>query len=256
MSGMTDALVLSSVADGVAHIELNRPEVFNAVDLPLCNQLEAAFKAAGADDSVRVVLLSGRGRAFCAGGDVKAMAAAEDAPEMVNALAQASHSAVRAMAALSKPVVAAVHGSAAGAGLGIACGADLVLAGESTKFLSAFIAIGVSPDSSTSWMLPRIVGQRRALELTLLNRVLSAQEALDWGLVTAVHPDDEVLEAARALAKKLAAGPAEALGRTRRLVLDAADRTLDEHLDAEAESITHLVGTDAAQSLVKAFANR
>ena len=253
---MTESPVLYSVADGVAHIELNRPEVFNAVDLTLCNALERAFREAGRDESVRVVLLSGRGKAFCAGGNVKAMAAAGDTQAMVAELAGASHEAVRAMVALDKPVVAAVHGSAAGAGLGYTCAADLVVAGESTKFLSAFIGIGITPDSGTSWFLPQIVGTRRALELTMLNRVLSAEQALDWGLVTAVHPDESVHAAGLALAQKLAAGPAVALGMTRRLVRDAADRTLDEHLDAEAPSITALVTSPEAQALVRAFAAR
>lgn len=249
-------LVVSTHALGVAHLELNRPEAFNAANLPLAEALESALLAAADDESVHVVLLSGRGKAFCAGGDVKAMAAAENTSEMVNRLAEASHRAVRAIAALEKPVVAAVHGSVAGAGLGYACAADLVLAGESTKFLSAFIGIGVSPDSGTSWYLPRIVGLRRALELQLLNRVLSAQEALDWGIVSAIHPDDEVHQAGLALAQRLAAGPAAALGRTRRLLHDSLDRTLGEHLDHESAGITHFVGTPEAQALVAAFAKR
>jgi 2-(1,2-epoxy-1,2-dihydrophenyl)acetyl-CoA isomerase len=258
---MTDAstetdLVLSTHADGVAHVELNRPEAFNAANLPLADALEAALLAAAKDESVRVVLLSGRGKAFCAGGDVKAMAAADDAPAMVATLAEASHRAVRALAVLEKPVVAAVHGSAAGAGLGYACAADIVLAGESAKFLSAFIGIGVSPDSGTSWYLPRIVGLRRALELQLLNRVLTAEEARDWGIVTAIHPDGEVHAAALALAQRLAAGPAAALGRTRRLLHDSLDRTLDAQLDEEAAGIVHFVGTPEAQALVKAFGSR
>jgi len=254
---MTDtAPVLLTVADGVAHIELNRPEAFNAINLPLAVALEEALLEVDRDESARAVLLSGRGRAFCAGGDVKAMAVAADTKEMVSGLADASHRAVRAMVALDKPVVAAVHGSAAGAGLGYTCAADVVLAGESTKFLSAFIGIGITPDSSTSWFLPQIVGLRRALELTMLNRVLTAQEALDWGLVTALHPDDAVLDAGRALTQKLADGCATALGKTRRLVRDATDHTLDEHLDAEAESIAEMVMTPEAQTLVRAFANR
>ncbi|HET7690201.1 MAG TPA: enoyl-CoA hydratase-related protein [Nocardioidaceae bacterium] len=262
---MTDALtqpdtrtdlVVSTVTDGVAHLELNRPEAFNAANLPLADALEAALLSAARDDSVGVVLLSGRGRAFCAGGDVKAMAAADDTPGMVTELAEASHRAVRALAALEKPVVAAVHGSVAGAGLGYACAADIVLAGESTKFLSAFIGIGVSPDSGTSWYLPRIVGLRRALELQLLNRVLSAEEARDWGIVTAIHPDGEVHAAGLALAQRLASGPAAALGRTRRLLHDSLDRTLDAHLDQEAAGIVHFVGTPEAQALVQAFGSR
>lgn len=251
---MTEVLI--TVSEGVAHLELNRPEAFNALNLRLATALEAALQKVAADDAVKVVLLSGRGKAFCAGGDVKAMAAAGDAPAMVHELAERSHRAVRALVGLDKPVVAAVHGSAAGAGLGYVCAADLVLAGESTKFLSAFIAIGVTPDSGTSWYLPQVVGLRRALELTLTNRVLTAQEALDWGLVTAVHPDDEVLEAAKALAARLAKGPSTALGQTRRLVRDAHAGPLDEHLDAESAGISGLVGTEDAQRLVQAFASR
>ena len=144
-------LVIVTVADGVAHLELNRPESFNALNIPLAEALEEALQAASDDDSVKVVLLTGRGRAFCAGGDVKAMAAADSAPELVEGLAEASHRAVRVMVDLQKPLIAAVHGSAAGAGLGYVCAADVVLAGASAKFLSAFIAIGASPDSSTSW---------------------------------------------------------------------------------------------------------
>ena len=250
------AAVLSTVADGVAHLELNRPESFNALNVPLASALEEAVVEAGRDDEVRVVLLSGRGRAFCAGGDVKAMAAAADPRAMVRELVTASNRAITAIAELAKPVVAVVHGSAAGAGLGYACAADLVLAGQSAKFLSAFTGIGLSPDSSTSWHLSRIVGLRRALELTLLNRSLTAQEALDWGLVTRVLRDEDVLEDGKQLARTLAAGPAIALGRTRRLVRDGVDSPLAEHLDAEAAAITYLVTTDEAQALVRAFANR
>jgi 2-(1,2-epoxy-1,2-dihydrophenyl)acetyl-CoA isomerase len=257
MALMSDSSpVLYSASDGVAHLELNRPEAFNSLNIALATALEEALKQAASDEAVRVVLLSGRGKAFCAGGDVKAMAAAEDAEALVHELAEGSHRAVRALVSLDKPVVAAVHGSAAGAGLGYVCAADIVLAGTSTKFLSAFIGIGVTPDSSTSWYLPQIVGLRRALELTLLNRVLSAQEALEWGLITAVHADDEVLAAAQGLAAKLAAGPGLALGQTRRLVRDAATRTLDEHLDAESAGISGLVTSDDAQRLVQAFAGR
>ncbi len=254
---MTDSPpVLTSIADGVAHIELNRPESFNALSVALASALAEAVLEAGSAEGVRVVLLSGRGRAFCAGGDVKAMAAAGDPGRMVHELVTASHRAITALAELAKPVVAVVHGSAAGAGLGYACAADLVLAGESAKFLSAFTGIGLSPDSSTSWQLPRMVGLRRALELTLLNRVLTAQEALEWGLVTRVLPDEEVLKAGQELARNLAAGPALALGRTRRLVRDGVDRRLVEQLQAEAAEITELVTTDEARALVRAFAHR
>lgn len=251
-----DNLVLTSVINGVAHLELNRPEAFNAADEAACRALESAVIAAGNNDEARVVLLSGRGKAFCAGGDVKAMADADDPAAMINALAEASHRVVRQLEQLDKPVLAVVHGSAAGAGLGYACAADIVLSSETAKFLPAFIAIGVSPDSGNSWYLPRIVGLRRAMEMMLLNKVLTASEALEWGLVNAIHPDSEVLDAGLALATRLAAGPTTALGRTRRLIRDGSTRSLSQQLDAEAASITDMITTFPAPNLIRKFAGR
>ncbi len=147
---------------------------------------------AAADDDVKVVLLSGRGRAFCAGGDVKMMAAADNVAETVHELATAAHQAVLALTQLPKPVVAAVHGSVAGGGVGLICAADLLLAGESTKFVAAYPGIAVTPDCSLSWALQRIIGERRALEFLLLNQPISATKAHDWGLVTEVHADGNV----------------------------------------------------------------
>ncbi|HRI94132.1 MAG TPA: enoyl-CoA hydratase-related protein [Nocardioides sp.] len=253
---ISDNLVITTVTAGVAHLELNRPEAYNAADEAACRALQRALIDAGGNDEVQVILLSGRGKAFCAGGDVKAMAAADDPAAMISALADASHAVVRELESSTKPIVAVVHGSAAGAGLGYVCAADIVVAGESAKFLTAFMAIGVSPDSGNSWYLPRIVGQRRAMEMLLLNKVLTAPEALAWGLVNSVHPDGEVLEAGVALATRLAAGPTAALGRTRRLVADAADRTLGEQLDAEAGSITEMITTFPAPDLIQRFAGR
>ena len=229
--------VLYSVADGVAHIEFNRPEVFNAVDVALADGLARSLQQANADESVGAVLLSGRGRAFCAGGDIKAMAASDDLPGFVDELVHASHRAILTLADLTKPSIAVVHGTAAGAGLGYVCAVDLVIAAQSAQFLSAFTTIGLTPDSSTSYYLPQLVGRRRATELTLLNRVLSAQEALSWGLVNDVQADADALGAGRALAHRLTAGHRHALSATRRLVRDAAQRSLADHLLAEASEI-------------------
>lgn len=261
---MTDATeapaqhpVLYSVADGVAHLELNRPEAFNSLSIPLADAFTEAVERAGADDEVKVVLLTGRGRAFCGGGDVKFMAASDSVDTEVRALADAAHRGILALAALSKPVIGAVHGSVAGGGIGLTCATDVLLAGDRTKFVAAYAGIAVTPDCSVSWALPRIVGERRALQFTLLNQVLDAETARDWGLVSEVHPEDEVLAAGRALAERLAASPAAvALGGTRRLVRDSADRTLQAHLEVEAETIAGMVVTEEAQALVRAFAAR
>lgn len=242
-----------AVQDGVAHVELNRPEAYNAVDLELADGLHAAMQRAGSDPSVRAVLLSGRGNSFCSGGDVKAMASADDPETFVRRLAAASNRAVLAMESLGKPITAAVHGSAVGAGLGYVCAADLVVAAESARFLSAFTTVGLTPDSGASWFLPRLVGTRRALELTLLNRVLTAAEALEWGLVNTVCPDELLGKVADDVTRRLAAGPS-ASGPARGLVRSAADRSLAEHLDAEGASIAAMAGTEDARRLLAAFA--
>lgn len=249
--------VAYSVSDGVAHIELNRPEAFNALSIPLARSLAAAAADAAADSDVKVVLLTGRGRAFCAGGDVKMMAASDRVSTTVHELASTAHECVIALAQLPKPVVAAVHGSVAGGGVGLSCAADLLLAGESTRFLAAYPGLAVTPDCGLSWMLPRIVGERRALEFMLLNEPLSSQQAQEWGLVTRVHPDDEVVAAGLALARKLARGPAAtALGATRRLVRGSGEHTLAEHLAMEADSISAFVAAPEALQLVRSFGER
>src|SRR4051812_38291198 len=217
------------VSAGIADLVLARPEAANTVNLRLAEELETAVDQLASDASVRVVLLRGEGRLFCGGGDLKSFAMESDLPAHLEAVTRHLHAALLAMSMLDAPVVAAVHGSAAGAGLGLACAADLVVAGESTSFVMAYTKLGLTPDGSSSWYLTRAVGLRRALELTLTNRVLSAAEALDWGLVNRVVPDDEVESAARALAAQLAAGPTGAFGRAKRLLAAA------EHNDLAAQ---------------------
>jgi 2-(1,2-epoxy-1,2-dihydrophenyl)acetyl-CoA isomerase len=252
----TDGPVVLTTAGGVAWIELNRPESYNALDTALAEALTATVSAIAADPTVRSVLLTGRGRAFCAGGDVTAMAAAVDRQSMVFELAGAAHKAVLALLGLEVPVVAVVQGSAAGAGLAFTLVADLVVAAESAVLMSAYAGIGVTPDCGTSWLLPQVVGLRRAMELALLNRRLTAAEALDWGLVTRVHPDGEVLEAGRELAERLASGPSPALGITRKLLRASSGRGLAEHLEQEAEAIASTIASPDSMRMVDAFSNR
>ena len=161
------------------------------------------------------------------------------------------HAAMSQLVRLDAPVVVGAHGSAAGAGFGIVCAADLVVAAESTKFVLAYTGIGLTPDCSSSWFLPRLVGVRRALELTISNRVLSASEALEWGIVTEVVADDAMLaRRATALAEQLASGPTRAYGGTKRLVHGSLEHTLDQHLALETEEIVSAAGTvDAAEGL-------
>lgn len=155
-----------------------------------------------------------------------------------------------------KPVVAGVQGAAAGAGLALTLASDLVVAGGSAKFLCAYTAIGLTPDCGTSWLLPQAVGLQRALQLTLTNRALTAAEAQQWGVVTQTCADDQVAATARAVADALAAGPARALGLSRKLLRSARTRSLDEHLDLEAASISAMGTTPEAEALVEHFAGR
>jgi 2-(1,2-epoxy-1,2-dihydrophenyl)acetyl-CoA isomerase len=243
--------VLLDVRDGIAHLTLNRPDAANGINDGLARDLLAATTAISLDDRVRVVLLSGNGARFCGGGDVKAFAAlGDELTANIRGLIPALHTAISLLVRGDAPVVAAVHGSAAGAGLGLVGASDLVVAGESTKFVMAYTGIALTPDGSSSWFIPRLVGVRRALELTLTNRVLSAQEALDWGIITQVVPDDQVRTEAEALAARLAEGPKGAMAAAKRLVHTSLEETLETHLAHEADAIVAASATaDAAEGL-------
>lgn len=255
MSGAMDggAPVLLSVADGVAHVELNRPDASNTIDLPWTEAFTSALQQVSDDDTVRVVLLTGRGRMFCAGGDLGAMDAAPDRSAYLQELADALHVGVRLLDGLDKPVVVGVHGAAAGAGLSLVLGGDLVVAGRSASFVTAYTSVGLTPDGGQSWLLPRVVGLQRALELTLTPRRLSADEAQEWGIVARVVEDEAVADEAHALARRLADGPAAAFGRARRLLRSSYDTGLSDRLDVEARTIAASVAEPESTALITRF---
>lgn len=244
------------VRDGVAHLTLNRPDAANGINLELARDLMSATLAIAADPDARVVLLTGAGKMFCGGGDVKGFAAEDDLPTYLRETLGPLHGAITNLVRGDAPVVAAVQGSAAGAGMGLVGASDLVVAAESTKFVMAYTGIGFTPDGSSSWFLPRLVGLRRALELTFTNRVLSAAEALEWGLITQVVPDDGLHDAAAALATKLAAGPPWALTAAKRLLHTSLEETLETHLAREAEAISAASGTPDGIEGVAAFVEK
>src|SRR4029079_17864177 len=244
------------VRDGVAHLTLNRPDAANGIDLALAQDLLAATLAVAADPGARVVLLTGAGKMFCGGGDLKGFAGRDDLPYHLREILSPLHSAITNLVRGSEPVVAAVQGSAAGAGIGFVGASDLVVPAESAKFVMAYTGVGLAPDGSSSWFLPRLVGLRRALELNLTNRMLSAAEALDWGLVTQVVPDDELADAAGTLAAKLAKGAAPALARAKRLLHTSLEETLETHLAREAEAISSASGTPEGIEGVAAFVEK
>ena len=226
---------------GVAHVELCREKAGNAIDLAMAQGLLAAARTCENSDGVRAVLLTGQGRNFCVGGDLREFSAlsgdrlAGHLTEVTDAL----HGALRVFAGLDAPLVAAVRGAAAGAGLGLAAAADLTLAASDATFVAAYTAIGYSPDAGVSWSLPRLVGPKRALDLLLTNRRIGASEAAEMGLVSRVVPAGTLAGAAAETAAALARGATGALGTTRRLVSAGLTAGLGAHLDAEAR---HLAG--------------
>ena len=252
-TGSSYTTIRAEVVEGLATITLARPEVGNAIDLAMARELDEVTTAWADDPAVRAVLLQAEGRSFCVGGDLKTFAACEDLPALLTEITRHLHAALARLAGMAVPVVAAVQGSAAGGGVGVATTADLVLVGTSTRFVLAFTAIGLSPDSSSTWSLPRTVGLRRALDLALTNRVLGAQEAVAEGLATRVVADDALADEALALAGRLAAGPTGALGATKRLLRESLGNDLETQLALETASLAAAGGTPDAREGIAAF---
>ncbi|MBM9466359.1 enoyl-CoA hydratase-related protein [Nakamurella leprariae] len=213
-----------TITEGLARLRLTRPEVGNAIGLATARALRDAAQQCRAAE-VRAVLLTADGSNFCVGGDLREFASfgPEALTGHLHAVTDALHEAQRILADLDGPVVAAVQGAAAGAGFGLACGADVVLAGSGARFVSAYTAIGFSPDAGLTWTLTRAVGRVRASAVLLLNRPVLAAEAVEWGLVTEVVPDEELAARALELAGRLASGPTAAFGVVKRMVATATE---------------------------------
>jgi 2-(1,2-epoxy-1,2-dihydrophenyl)acetyl-CoA isomerase len=233
-------------------ITLDRPKQANVLDMPTACQLRDAVRLI--DDGVGCVLLRAEGANFCVGGDIRAFAAAPEPGKFLGALASVVHDAVLGLASAAAPLVVAVNGWAAGAGMSLAACGDITLAAESARFRSAYSAIGLSPDCGLTWTLPRLVGRARAADLMLTNRPIDAAEAARIGLVARVVADDRLLADAQAVAAELASGPTTAFGQIKKL-LDASDRaTLADQLDAEATSIAACADHPHGRAGVAAFA--
>ncbi len=260
MADTHDATVLLDIRDDIAHIILNRPGAMNALNLEMAKALLDAAMRCDETTGVRAVVIAGAGKTFCAGGDVKRFGA-EDADEQlpiyVRAITTYLHAAISSLARMNAPVIAAVEGSAAGGGMSLALACDLIIAAESARFTAAYTRIGLCPDGSMTYSLSRLVGMRRALELTLTNRTLTAAEALDWGIVTAVAPDGEALLRADELARQFAQGPTLAYGATKRLIHAGWSETLETQMLAESQAISAMAGTaDASEGMAAFLAKR
>ena len=226
--------VLLGIDRGVATITFNSPENFNALDGAMVAELLAAVRAIEARDDVRVIVFRGAGKAFCAGGDIAAFAAAGDgAHDFVNALGPGVQYLVHWMAHTPAIVVAVVHGAVAGGGLGVMLAADVVITADDAKFAIAYGRLGTSPDAGTSYFLARTLGYRKALELYLMSDRLDGKAAQALGLVNFAVPAAALDAQAQALIDRLAAGPAIAHAAAKRLFRQAADTALHQHLDDE-----------------------
>jgi 2-(1,2-epoxy-1,2-dihydrophenyl)acetyl-CoA isomerase len=246
--------LLFDVRDNVAHITLNRPEAANSINEEMGKDLMHAALRCDEDPEIRAVLISGAGKIFSGGGDLKAFSArGNQLPYHIKEVTTYLHAAMSRLTRMDAPVVAAVHGAVAGAGMSIAIACDIVVAAETTRFMVAYTRAGLVPDGSLTYFLPRIVGLKRALELTLTNRMFSAQEALQWGLVTRVVPDNELLAQAIAIAVQLGAGPTRAYGISKRLLHSGWTETLETQMENESQAIANSARTADAREGIASF---
>ena len=257
MARMTSSLVRLTVGDGIGCLTVTRPDRLNSIDLATAQELARATGELGRDPSVRTVVVTGEGRAFSAGGDVGEFHAHVDrAPAFLAELVGHLHVAITNLLEMPKPVIAGVNGVVAGGGVGLFLAADLAIAAESASIVMAYTGIGIAPDGGSTFFLPRLLGSRRALELVLTNRRLSAREALDWGLVNQVVPDAELAASVRRQAELLAAGPTLAFAQARALLRQSLSNSAAVQLAQEAQSLAAMGATADFREGVTAFVEK
>jgi len=251
-----EPVVMYSAEQGVANLRFNRPRQLNALNLEVAEQLSAALDTALNEPSTRVIVLSGEGAAFMAGGDLALFREATDRPLAARGLIDAIHASVERLAEVPQIVIASLHGAVAGAGMSIALGCDLVIAAEDTRFSSSYVKVADSPDCGATWALPRQVGLRRALEIALLSDSFDVQQAHDLGLVNRVVPADRLAAETAKLAHRLATGPVIAHAWIKKLMRRSVDHTLTEQLQAERDAFTACAATGDFADALDAFFDR
>lgn len=246
-----------TIEDGIAEIRLVAADRRNAIDPQCITELLDAVTRATADGAARAILVCADGPSFTVGGDIGHFNANIDRlPETLEAMVEPFQAALAGLAEAEIPVVCAVQGPAAGGGLGMLWGSDVVIAADDLKIATGFARIALTGDGGSSWHLPRLVGDRRARELILDGRVLNAAEALDWGLVTRVVPRADLETEGRAAAARFAAGPTAGFRRMKALLRASGERSLREGLAAEVDAMTAAGATDDAREGIAAFAER
>jgi enoyl-CoA hydratase/carnithine racemase len=247
---------LLAIDGAIATITLNRPASFNSIDLSIARRLKELAAEVEASDDVKVLVIEGAGRAFCAGGDLPtlgAAAASDTIAPVVGELLHHYHAFIAALVHMPKLVLASVHGSAAGAGLSLASVADLCIAAEDARFTPAYAKLGVSPDGGGTAGVVAAAGPRRALQIFLAEDSFSAAQAFDWGLVTKVVPAEELRAATRELALRLAQNAPAAIAATKRLIQRAQKNTIEHQLDAERDAIIDGMHTDEFRAAIGKF---
>ncbi len=254
---MEYSTLLFEVKDHVAHITLNRPETLNAINREWAWDLMHAILQCDESPTIRAVVIRGAGNHFCAGGDLKSfLSQGKDLPLHIKEVTTYLHAAVSRMVRMDAPVIAAVHGYAVGAGMSLALACDFVLAARSARFSVAYTRVGLTPDGSMSYFLPRTVGLKRAIELTLTNRMLTAEEAYALGIVTRVVPGEELLAQANDLAHQLASGPLKSFGAAKRLMKNGWNETLETQMENESQAIAAITRTYDTQEGIAAFVEK
>ncbi|MCW5699531.1 MAG: enoyl-CoA hydratase/isomerase family protein [Rhodospirillales bacterium] len=254
---MTRETIRFEVIDHVAYVTLNRPDAVNAINLDLARELMQVSILCDQDPAVRAVLLTGAGKMFCAGGDLRAMAAfGDNVSAGLKEMTLNLHGAMSHFACMSAPLIVAVNGAAAGAGMSLAIAGDFVIACKSASFVMAYTAAGLVPDGGSTYVMPRLIGTRRALELMITNRKLSAAEAADWGLINRVVEDDTLMDEAKALAQKLAQGPTRSFGEVKRLLKSSFTTDLETQMEQEGRAISGIARTHDGREGIAAFLNK
>lgn len=253
--------ILWEVKDGVARITLNRPNQLNALNIPLCREVTSALEICRSDSAVRCVILTGTGRAFCSGGDVKQMLESTDrsageGSRFLRELVFYLHGMMSAIRRLEKPVIAAVNGAASGAGFSLALACDLVVAAEGARFNQAYVKIGLSVDGGSSYFLPRHLGMKKAAELFFTGDMIDAPTALELGIVNRVVPAAELGSTVGELASRLAAGATRAMGRTKMLLNSSATESLETQMEIERQLIGQSALSEDFAEGIRAFAEK
>jgi len=240
-------------SNNLAIVFFNRPNQFNAFNIKLIDELILAFNSISGDNRIRCLILTGRGKAFCAGGDVIEFRNAEKPDEFMSNLVGRLHTGLKILKNMGIVSIAAINGACFGAGLGYASACDFRICSENATFGCAFTKIGLSPDSSSTWHLPKLVGLSLANEMLFLNRVLNAGEALQFSLVNKIIKPEEFIEEVKKFALVICQGSPIAFSYTKKLIKESYSNNLETHLEKEAESIVKAAGTEDFQEGLKAF---